>query len=223
MNQNLGIIGTKVGMTQHFKEDGTLVPCTVIQAGCRVVGKRTEEKDGYSAIILGLGEAKDKRLSKAVKTAYEKRGQKAPKITKEIRMSAEAVAGYELGDVLKVEEIFEVGQKVDVQAKSKGRGFTGVMVRHNFAGAKSSHGAHETYRHGGSIGMATTPGRVLPGKKMAGQHGNKIVSVLSQKVVHIDADNQLLLLDGSVPGAKTGVVRVQGAVKKKNAGKPVAS
>jgi len=223
MNQNLGIIGTKVGMTQHFKEDGTLVPCTVIQAGCRVVGKRTEEKDGYSAIILGLGEAKDKRLSKAVKTAYEKRGQKAPKITKEIRMSAEAVAGYELGDVLKVEEIFEVGQKVDVQAKSKGRGFTGVMVRHNFAGAKSSHGAHETYRHGGSIGMATTPGRVLPGKKMAGQHGNKIVSVLSQKIVHIDADNQLLLLDGSVPGAKTGVVRVQGAVKKKNAGKPVAS
>ena len=223
MNQNLGIIGTKVGMTQHFKEDGTLVPCTVIQAGCRVVGKRTEEKDGYSAIILGLGEAKDKRLSKAVKTAYEKRGQKAPKITKEIRMSAEAVAGYELGDVLKVEEIFEVGQKVDVQAKSKGRGFTGVMVRHNFAGAKSSHGAHETYRHGGSIGMATTPGRVLPGKKMAGQHGNKIVSVLSQKVVHIDADNQLLLVDGSVPGAKTGVVRVQGAVKKKNAGKPVAS
>jgi len=223
MNQNPGIIGTKLGMTQYFKEDGTLIPCTVIQAGCRVVGKRTEEKDGYSALILGLGEAKEKRLSKAVKTAYAKLEQKAPKQTKEVRMSAEAVAGYELGAVLKVEELFEVGQKVDVQAKSKGRGFTGVMVRHNFAGAKNSHGAHESKRHGGSIGMATTPGRVLPGKKMAGQHGNKVVSVLSQKIVHIDAENQLLLLDGSVPGAKSGLVRVQGAVKKKNAGKPVAS
>ena len=220
MNTNPGIIGIKLGMTQLFLEDGTLLPCTVVQAGCVVVGKRTQEKDGYDALILGLGEKKDKRTSKALKVSYEKREQKVPKVAREIRLSAETVAGYELGQTVKVEEIFEDGQFVDVQATSKGAGFQGVMKRHNFAGAKSSHGAHEWTRHGGSIGMATTPGRVWPGKKMAGQHGNRTVTVLHQKIAKVDAERQLILIRGNVPGSKSGIVRVQGAVKKKNAGKP---
>jgi large subunit ribosomal protein L3 len=214
VNTHPGIIGTKLGMTQIFGEDGNLVPCTVIQAGCIVVGKRTQEKDGYDALIVGLGEKKEKRASKALRTAFEKVGQKTPQVVRELRGSAELVAGFEIGQALKVEEIFEVGQRVDVQAKSKGRGFTGVMRRHNFAGSKNSHGVHEWHRHGGSIGTNMTPGRVLPGRKMAGQHGNKTVSVLSQRIVKIIPDKQLILLEGTVPGSKTSVVRVQGAVKK---------
>jgi len=219
MNTNPGIIGTKLGMTQLFLEDGTLLPCTVVQAGCVVVGKRTQEKDGYDALILGLGEKKEKRISKALQVAYAKKEQKVPQVAREIRLSAETVAGYELGQTVKVEDIFEEGQFVDVQATSKGAGFQGVMKRHNFSGAKASHGAHEWTRHGGSIGMATTPGRVWPGKKMAGQHGNRTVTMLNQKIAKLDAERQLVLIRGNVPGAKSGIVRIQGAVKKKNAGK----
>ncbi|MEM9692694.1 MAG: 50S ribosomal protein L3 [Myxococcota bacterium] len=214
MNSHPGIIGTKLGMTQVFVDAGHLVPCTVIQAGCRVVGKRTQEKDGYDAVVLGLGTRKDKHLSKAVKTAYAKREQTAPMHTRELRGTAEYVASFELGQELKVQDIFEEGQLVDVQARSKGKGFAGVMKRHNFKGAKASHGAHEWKRHGGSIGMATTPGRVWPGKKMAGQQGHATTSVLSQKIVKIDAEKQLILVAGGVPGPRSGVVRVQGAVKK---------
>jgi len=220
MNQHPGVIGIKLGMTQFFLDNGTVVPCTVIQAACRVVGKRTEERDGYSALILGLGEKKAKRTSKAVKTAFEKVGQKAPQHTREIRLSAEAVAAHEIGQVLKVEDIFEAGQFVDVQSRSKGKGFSGVIKRHHFSGSKATHGAgHEDHRHGGSIGMATTPGRVFPGTEMAGQHGNRIVSVLSQKVAKVIADEQLVFIEGSVPGPPSAVVRLQGAVKKKNGGK----
>ena len=218
MNTHPGIIGIKVGTTQFFTENGEVVLCTAIHAGCTVVGKRTQEKDGYCALILGLGESKDKHTTKALRTSFEKRGQKTPRHVQEIRATAEAVEAAELGQQLKLEDIFAEGQKVDVRSRSNGKGFAGVMKRHNFRGAKASHGAHEVYRHGGSIGMATTPGRVWPGKKMAGQEGNKIVSVLNQRVAKILPEQQLLLIEGSVPGAKNSVVRVQGAVKK-NGGK----
>lgn len=219
MNEYPGIIGTKLGTTQLVKEDGTIIPCTVVQAGCYVVGKRTEEKDGYNALILGLGERKAKHSSKAMRVAAEKAGAKLARSIREVRGTAEYVAGFEVGQELKVEDIFTEGQKVDVQARSQGKGFTGVMKRHNFAGAKASHGAHEWKRHGGSIGTTTTPGRVWPGQKMAGQHGNKIVSVLNQKIAKVIPEKQLVLIAGSVPGAKQSIVRVQGAVKKLG-GKP---
>ena len=179
-----------------------------------MVGKRTGERDGYDALILGLGERKPKRTSKAVRAACEKLGVAPARVTRELRGEAEWVARFEIGQVLKVEEIFEEGQYVDVQSRSRGRGFTGVMRRHNFAGAKASHGAHEWKRHGGSIGTSTTPGRVLPGRKMAGQHGNKTVSVLNQKIVKIIPERQLVLIAGNIPGARNSVVRVRGAVKK---------
>ena len=215
MNQHPGIIGIKLGMTQLYDSEGSLIPCTVIQAACRVVGKRTEEKDGYNALILGVGEKKPKRTNKAMRTAMEKVGQKVPRYTREVRGSAEYVAGFEIGQELKLEEIFEEGQLVDVQSTSRGRGFTGVVVRHNFKGVNATHGTHEWRRHGGSIGTNMTPGRTLPGKKMAGQHGNATVSVLNQLVVKVIPEQQLLLIGGSVPGARTGLVRVQGAVKRR--------
>lgn len=204
----------KLGMTQLVKEDGEIVPCTVVQAGCVVVGKRTEERDGYSALVLGLGERKTKHTTKAQRTAFEKLGQKTPRHTRELRAPADYVAGFELGQVVKVEDTFSEGQLVDVQSRSKGRGFAGVMRKFNFRGAKSSHGAHEVYRHGGSIGTTTTPGRVLPGKKMPGQHGNKTCSVLNQRVAKVIPEKQLVLIEGSVPGSRNAVVRIQGAVKK---------
>jgi large subunit ribosomal protein L3 len=214
VNKNPGIIGLKVGTTQVFTQDGELVPCTVIQAGCRVVGKRTQDKDGYDALVLGIGERKDKHTTKPQRMSFEKVGQKVPRYTREIRTTPEQVAAAEIGQELKVEEIFSAGQHVDVQARSKGRGFAGVMKRHNFAGSKHSHGVHEWHRHGGSIGTNMTPGRVKPGMKMAGQLGNKTVSVLNQKVVQVLADKQLVLVEGSVPGARGTVVRLQSAVKK---------
>jgi large subunit ribosomal protein L3 len=215
MNTHPGIIGTKLGMTQLFLEDGSLVACTVVQAGCVVVGKRTQEKDGYDALIVGLGERKEKHTSKAVLSALKKNEQTPKRYLRELRADAERVAGYEIGQTIKVEDVFEAGQRVDVQGVSKGHGFTGVMTRHNYAGAKASHGAHEWKRHGGSIGTTTTPGRVWPGTKMAGQHGNKTKSVLNVKIAKVDAEKQVVLLEGGVPGSRGSLVRVLGAVKKR--------
>jgi large subunit ribosomal protein L3 len=219
VNQHPGILGTKLGMTQLFRDDGTLVPCTVVRGGCVVVGKRTLERDGYSALVVGLGERKDKHASKALIGSLKKAGQTPKRVIRELRCSAEYAEQVEIGQPLKVEDVFEPGQLVDVQARSKGRGFTGVMRRHNFAGAKSSHGAHETQRHAGSIGMATTPGRVLKGHKMPGQHGNKTVSVLNLRIAKVEPERQLILIEGGVPGPNHGIVKVRGAVKKRG-GKP---
>ncbi len=218
MNKHPGILGKKLGTTQIFLEDGTVVPCTVVQAGCVVVGKRTQEKDGYDALILGLGEKKATRTKKAVRTALEKVGQKVPAVTRELRATAEHVAKYEVGQVVKIEEVFEEGQKVDVQSKSRGRGFQGVVRRHHMRGVNATHGTHEWRRHGGSIGTNMTPGRVLPGLRMSGQMGNVVVSVLNQKVAKILAEQQILYIEGNVPGARNAIVRIQGAVKK-NGGK----
>ncbi len=215
MNTHPGILGKKLGMMQVFLDDGTVVPCTVVQAGCTVVGKRTKEKDGYDALILGLGEAKAKRRTKAERTQYEKLQQKAPSVVKELRCSAEHAAKYEIGHVVKIEDVFEEGQKVDVQSKSRGRGFQGVVRRHHMKGVNATHGSHEWRRHGGSIGTNMTPGRVLPGLRMSGQMGNVVVSVLNQKIAKLLPDQQIVLIEGNVPGAANAIVRVQGAVKKR--------
>lgn len=219
MNQHPGILGKKLGMTQLFLDDGTVTSCTVVQGGCVVVDKRTPERDGYSALVVGLDERKEKHASKAVVEAFKKRGQTPKRHVRELRCSPEYAAGIEIGAELRVEDIFEEGQFVDVQARSKGSGFTGVMKRHNFSGAKKSHGAHETQRHAGSIGMATTPGRVLKGHKMAGQHGNKVMTVLNLKVARVVPEKQLVLVAGGVPGPDHGFVCLRGAVKKRG-GKP---
>ncbi|HYQ45069.1 MAG TPA: 50S ribosomal protein L3 [Polyangiaceae bacterium] len=221
MNQFPGVIGRKLGMTQIFAEDGSVIPCTVIESNVSVVGKRTQEKDGYDAIVLGSGERKEKHTSKALAGAFKKANVTPRRELRELRCSGEFAASVEVGSDLKVDQLFEAGQFVDVQGVSKGRGFTGVMRRHNFAGNVQTHGTHEYRRHGGSIGTNMTPGRVKKGMKMPGQHGNKTVSVLSQKIVKVIPEQNLILIRGGIPGSRNGLVFVRGAVKKRG-GKPAA-
>ena len=221
MNDNPGLIGRKLGMTQVFTGDGSVVPCTVIEAETVVVGKRTAEKDGYDALVIGMGERKAGRTAKAQAVVYEKAGIAPKQHVRELRCSAEHAAKFEVGKPLGVADVFEEGQYVDVQGVSRGRGFSGVMRRHNFRGGGGSHGSHEYKRHGGSIGQNMTPGRVFPGMKMAGQHGNATVSVLSQPVIKVVADQNLVLVRGGVPGPRGSMVLVRGAVKKR--GKKLAS
>jgi large subunit ribosomal protein L3 len=218
MNQNPGIIGKKVGYTQIFDDKGEVLRCTVVHAGCVVIGKRTVEKDGYSALILGLGERKEKHTTKPLAGAYKKSGQAPKKIVRELRASAEHVATFEIGQKVGVDQVFEVGQFVDAQGTSRGRGFTGVMRRWNFAGAVNSHGTHEYFRHGGSIGTNMTPGRTLPNLKMPGHYGDETVSTLNLKIAKLIPEEDLVLIEGAVPGAKNGLVTIRGAVKK-NGGK----
>jgi large subunit ribosomal protein L3 len=215
MNQYPGVIGKKLGMTQVFKEDGSVVACSVVEARPVIVGKRTQDKDGYDALVLGMNAAKEKHTSKPIAGAFKKASVTPQRIVQELRCSAELVAKYELGQELPLEEVFEEGQLVDVQGFSRGRGFTGVMRRHNFAGMVNSHGTHEYRRHGGSIGTNMTPGRTLPGVGMPGQHGNRKTSVLNQSIVKILAEDNVVLIRGGIPGSRNGTVVVRGAIKRK--------
>jgi large subunit ribosomal protein L3 len=222
MNTNPGIIGKKLGMTQFFADDGTVVRCTVIESDLTVLAKRTHEKDGYDALVVGLGERREKNLSKPVLGQYKKSGQTPKRFMRELRLPAAVIADYEVGGKVKLEQVFELGQFVDVQGRTRGRGFSGVMRRWSFAGAVESHGTHEYKRHGGSIGTNMTPGRTLPGLKMPGHYGDETVSVLNLRVKKIVSEENLLLIEGGVPGPRNAVVTVRGAVKKKRGGKPAA-
>jgi len=220
MNSNPGVIGRKVGMTQIIEEDGTVVPCTVVLADVTVVGKRTVAKDGYDALVVGVGERKEKHTNKPLAGFYKKAGVSPKREVRELRCTAAEAAAVEVGGKLELGNVFTQGQFVDVQATSKGKGFAGVIKRHGFAGAPGSHGTHEYFRHGGSIGTNMTPGRTLKGRGMPGQMGNKTISVLNQKLVKVIAEDNLLLVKGTIPGGTNGLVIVRGAVKKKNGGKP---
>jgi len=215
MNQHPGVIGRKLGMTQIFTADGTVVPCTVIEAGSFVMGKRTQAKDGYDALILGFGDKREKCTTKALLGQFKKANLTPKRSIKEFRCAAEFVAKFEVGQEVKIEEVFQEGQFVDVQGTSRGRGFTGVMRRHNFSGMVRTHGTHEYKRHGGAIGTNMTPGRTLRGVGMPGQSGNAQVTVLTQPVVKLVSEERLILVRGGVPGSKNGVVTVRGATKKR--------
>lgn len=216
MNTNPGLIGTKLGKTQIFLDDGEVRRVTAIKTGpCVVMGKRTPEKDGYSALRLGFGTRRAKLVTKPEAGAFKKAGVEAPRVVQEFRVDPELLARFEVGQTLGPADIFKEGQFVDVSGTSKGRGFTGVIKRHNFAGAGTvGHGTHEAKRHGGSIGMNMTPGRVHRGMKMPGQHGNKKATVLNLRVVRVLAEEHIVLVDGGVPGARNGFVTVKGAIKK---------
>jgi len=217
MNTNFGLLGQKLGNTQVFNEDGSVSRVTAIKVGpCRVLGKRTLEKDGYSALILGFGDKKDKQLTKAERGFFAKVEQTPARVVREFRMPAEKIADLKVGQVIKPSEHFAVGQKVDVSGTSKGRGFTGVMKRWNFPGSgKDTHGTHEYKRHGGSIGTNMTPGRTLPNLKMPGQYGNKRSTKLNVKVERVFDDEQIILVKGGVPGSRNSIVTLRGAVKAK--------
>jgi large subunit ribosomal protein L3 len=216
MNTQPGIYGRKLGMTQVFTPDGSVQRVTVIEAGpVSVVGKRTKEKDGYSALIVGLEERSAKRTTKPVGGIFTKAKVTPKRVLRELRTSEEFVAKYEVGQIMKLDDIFQPGQLVDARSRTRGRGFSGVMRRWSFAGGVGSHGTHEYFRHGGSIGTNMTPGRTLPNLKMPGHYGDETVSVLNIKVCRVDAEKHLLLLDGGVPGAKNALVLIRRAVKAK--------
>lgn len=214
MNHYPGVVGRKLGMTQLIAEDGTVSAVTVIEAHTTVVGKRTRDKDGYDALILGIDPVKEKHQSKAVRGQFKAKNIEPKRTQREFRCSAEYAAGKEIGQELNLDEVFEAGQFLDVAALSRGRGFQGVVRRHKFAGSVQTHGTHEYRRHGGSIGTNMTPGRTKLGMRMAGQMGNARVSVLNQKVAKVIADQHLVLVHGGVPGAKGGVVELRGAIKR---------
>ncbi|AKU98633.1 LSU ribosomal protein L3p (L3e) [Labilithrix luteola] len=214
MNTKPGIIGKKLGMTQLYKDDGTVQRVTVVDvSSVIVVGKRTKEKDGYTALVLGMTDAKDKHLTKAQQGSFKKAGVAAKRTVRELRCDEEFLGKFEIGAAPKLDEIFQVGQIVDAQGTTRGRGFSGVVRRWSFAGFVQTHGTHEYRRHGGSIGTNMTPGRTLPNLKMPGQYGNETVSILNLRVARIDAEKNLLLIEGGIPGSKNQLVTVRSGVK----------
>jgi large subunit ribosomal protein L3 len=207
---SIELLCKKLGMTQLYVEDGSAVPVTVLEAGPNVVvQKKTDETDGYTAVQLAYGERREVLFSKALKNHYAKHAAGAPKrYLSESRLTAEEAAGLEPGSEIKV-DIFEPGQKVDAIGTSKGRGFTGVVKRHGFSIKKRTHGTHEFFRHGGSIGAGSNPGRVIPGLRMAGHHGNERVTVQNLEVVKVDAERNLIFVKGAVPGHPNGLVKIR--------------
>jgi large subunit ribosomal protein L3 len=211
-SQRTGLLARKLGMSRLFKEDGTAVPVTVLHVdNLRVVATRTDEKDGYTAVQLGLGRAKPKNVSKPNKGHFAKAGVEAPSVVREFRVSADAVV--DAGTSLTVGH-FVVGQKVDVTGESKGKGFQGAMKRWNFAGLEASHGVSISHRSHGSTGNRQDPGKTFKNKKMAGHLGQERITTQNVEVAGHDAERGLLLLKGSVPGAKGALVMVRDAVKR---------
>lgn len=202
-----GLIGKKVGMTSIFSPDGKNLPCTVLEVGpCTVTQVKTEDVDGYNAIQLGWGEAKEKNTSKALKGHVQKASTSAKKKLVEFTDFAEEL---ELGQVLTV-ELFEEGSYVDVVGTSKGKGFQGVVKRHGFAGVgQATHGQHNRLRAPGSIGAGSDPSRVFKGMRMAGRMGGKRSKVQNLQVLKVDAEKNLLVVKGSVPGAKNSTVIIE--------------
>ena len=215
MNHHPGVVGRKLGMTQLIAEDGTVSPVTVIEARTLVVAKRTADKHGYDALVLGIGAVKEKHMTKAELGGFKSKNLEPQRNLREFRCTAEYAATVEVGQILKLDEVFEAGQFLDVCGISRGRGFSGVVRRHHFAGSVQTHGTHEYRRHGGSIGTNMTPGRTMKGRKMPGQHGNARISVLNQRVAKVIADQHLILVHGGVPGSKNGLVELRGAVKRR--------
>ena len=208
-----GLIGRKVGMTQFYNAEGNLIPVTVVETGpCVVVQKKQTSTDGYDALQVGFGSKKAQRINKAAQGHMAKAGKGAFEILKEFRVKD--VGSYELGQEIKAADLFKVGDRIDVSGISKGHGFAGVIKRWSFGGFPGSHGTHEYFRHGGSIGNRSYPGRVRKGKKMAGHWGNEKVSTQNLEIVDIRADENLLLVRGAVPGAKRAVVILRPATKR---------
>jgi len=205
-----GILGTKLGMTQIF-EDTRAVPVTVIKAGpCFVAQVKTEDRDGYAAVQLAYGDVRERDLNRPMKGHFDAHGGQPGRYLVELR--TDDVGSYQPGQELRA-DLFQAGEKADVVGVSKGKGFAGVMKRHGFGGLGGSHGTERKHRSPGAIGACATPSRVFKGMRMAGQMGNERVTILGLEVVRADAERNLLLLKGAVPGPNGGLVMVRSAVK----------
>jgi large subunit ribosomal protein L3 len=210
---SLGLVGRKVGMTRIFAEDGRSIPVTVLDvSNNRVTQIKTPATDGYAAVQVAYGQRRASRVVKSLAGHCAKAGVEAGHILKEFTVEAAQLESYKAGDVIGV-DLFAVGQKVDVSGTSIGKGFSGAIKRHNFSSNRASHGNSISHNAPGSIGMAQDPGRVFPGKRMAGHLGDVKCTVQGLEVVRVDAERQLLLIKGAVPGSKGGDVFVYPAVK----------
>jgi len=215
MNQNQGLLGRKVGMMRIFTDDGDSIPVTVLDvSNNRVTQIKTPDTDGYSAVQVAFGSRRASRVNKAAAGHFAKAGVEAGTMLKEFRITADAAAALKVGDVVPV-SLFEVGQKVDVQGVSIGKGYAGTIKRYNFGSGRATHGNSRSHNVPGSIGMAQDPGRVFPGKRMTGHMGDVTTTTQNLEIARIDAERQLLLVKGAVPGAKNGQVVVSPAVKVK--------
>lgn len=206
-----GLLAKKIGMTQVFTEKGELLPVTVLEAGpCTVVALRAVHKDGYGAVQLGFGEAKEKRLNKPTAGHFKKAGVASHRHLREIRLKGDG--SFELGQALKA-DLFKAGELVDVTGISKGKGFSGQHKRHHFGRGPVTHGSHNI-KQPGSIGSSSTPSRVYKGMRMAGQLGNAQATTRHLKVVRVDVDRNLLLLNGDVPGHANSIVLVRDSTRQ---------
>jgi large subunit ribosomal protein L3 len=215
LSNRLGLLGRKVGMMRIFTDDGDAVPVTVIDvSNNRVTQVKTVDTDGYTGVQVAFGSRKASRVTKPEAGHLAKAGVEAGTILKEFRVTPEVAAEYKPGTVVPV-GLFEVGQSVDVQGTSIGKGFAGTIKRHNFGSQRASHGNSRSHNVPGSISMAQDPGRVFPGKRMSGHLGDVTVTVQNLDIVRVDAERSLLLVKGAIPGAKNGHVVVRHAIKVK--------
>ena len=213
VDERLGLLGRKVGMMRVYTDEGDAIPVTVLDvSGNRISQVKTSDTDGYTALQVVFGERKASRVTKPQAGHLAKAGVTAGTLVREFRVPADVAANYQAGGNVEV-GLFSVGMRVDVQGTSIGKGFAGTIKRHNFRSQRASHGNSRSHRVPGSISMAQDPGRVFPGKKMSGQLGNVTVTTQNLDIVRIDAERQLLLVRGAVPGAKNGHVVVRPAVK----------
>lgn len=228
MAQRIGLLGKKIGMTQVFADDGERIPVTVIQAGpCFVVGKRTQDRDGYTALVIGFDEKPTRLVNRPEAGVFKASNVKPQRLLKEFRLPAADVDKYEVGQTLTAKDVWQTGAAVDIQGQSKGKGYQGVIKRHHMKGMKNTHGTHEYFRHGGSIGCRLTPQRVHKGKRMSGHMGDEQVTVQNLQLFRIMEEENCILVRGAIPGAKNGYVVVSSAAtrdayKRKGMGKEEA-
>jgi large subunit ribosomal protein L3 len=214
LSNSLGLLGRKVGMMRLFTDDGDAVPVTVVDvSNNRVTQIKSQETDGYVALQVTFGSRKASRVTKPEAGHLAKAGVEAGEIIQEFRVTADTAGQHKAGGVITASSVFSVGQKVDVQGTSIGKGFAGTIKRHNMSSQRASHGNSRSHNVPGSISMAQDPGRVFPGKKMSGQRGNVTKTTQNLDIVRIDEARQLLLVRGAVPGAKNGHVVVRPAIK----------
>jgi large subunit ribosomal protein L3 len=212
---SLGLVGRKVGMTRIFTDDGDSIPVTVVEVGDnRVTQIKTDETDGYTAVQVTFGARRASRVTKPLAGHLAKAGVEAGEIIREFRIDAAKAAELQAGGSLSV-DLFEVGQKIDVQGVTIGKGYAGTIKRHHFASGRATHGNSRSHNVPGSIGMAQDPGRVFPGKRMTGHLGDVTRTVQNLEIAKIDAERKLLLVKGAIPGSKNGKVIVTPAVKAK--------
>jgi len=211
----MGLLGRKLGMTQVFHDDGTALGCTVLSLGpCVVTGQRTADKHGYSAVQLGF-EERPLRLVRRSESGYAKKVglEKTPRVLQEVRLEPGEETKYEIGKVLNAAEVFKAGDVVDAVGVSKGKGFQGVVKRHKMKAFVATHGTHEFFRHGGSIGCRLTPGRVHQGKRMGGHMGDRNYTASDLVIVKVLEDKNVVVVKGAVPGGRNGLVLLKGSTK----------